>query len=129
MKKLLLSFLVFFLGKIVFAQTVVVLDLPQPCEGYEIQENESVVSTFVVDVYPNPASESVTLSLSNSGPLGKLDVQVSDAQGNVILNKQMFSLHTELRTQLSIDGLAPGIYTVIVRLEDSISAKKLIVKK
>lgn len=61
MKKLLLSFLVLFLGKIVFAQTVVVLDLPQPCEGYEIQENESVVSTFVVDVYLLPDNWSTSV--------------------------------------------------------------------
>ena len=108
-------------------QTIVVLELPNPCAQ---NSTEEVLSQgFDFDVFPNPADKSVTLSFSDTQPVGKLEVQVTDMKGVAVLRKQYYSAFTELRTEMSLDGLAPGVYVISVNGKEYHSMKKLIIKK
>lgn len=126
MKKLLLLFVGIVLAQFAMSQTVVVLNVPNPCEQNGVED--VVLSTFDFNVYPNPADKAVTLSFSDITPIGKIEVEVSDMRGAAVLRKQYYSSFTELRTEMSIDNLAPGVYTISVRGKETYSIKKLVIK-
>lgn len=107
-------------------QTVVVLYVPNPCSGNGMEE--SISSDFDFSVFPNPTDESVTLSFSSTEAVGKLEVQITDMRGVIVVKKQYYSSFTELRTELKIGNLAPGVYTISARGRETFSVKKLIIK-
>ena len=127
MKKLFLIIVSLVLAQFAMAQTIVVLDLPDPCSGTGVEE--SVTTDFDFGVYPNPADNAVTLSFSSANPIGKVEVQVTDMRGVAIVKKHYYSAFTELRTEMSLGGLAPGVYTISVKSKEVYSVKKLIIKK
>lgn len=126
MKKLLLLFVGVVLAQLAMSQTVVVLNVPNPCEQNGVED--VVQTTFDFNVYPNPADKAVTLSFSDIAPIGKVEVEVSDMKGVAVLRKQYYSSYTELRTEMSLDNLAPGVYTIGVRGKGTYSVKKLVIK-
>ena len=126
MKKLLLLFLGVVLAHFAKAQTVVVLNVPDPCAQNGMED--VVQTTFDFNVYPNPADKVVTLSFSDVIPIGKVEVSVADMKGATLIRTQYYSDFNELRTDLSLDKLAPGVYTISVRGKESYSVKKLIIK-
>lgn len=126
MKKLLFLFLGLMLVHLASAQTVVVLDVPEPCAQNGVEE--PVQATFDFNVYPNPADKAVTLSFSDVDPIGKVEVQVADLKGVAVIQKQYYSAFNELRTELSLNNLAPGVYSISVKGKETYSVKKLIIK-
>lgn len=108
------------------AQTVVVLNVPDPCAQNGVEE--TVQATFDFNVYPNPADKAVTLSFSDVEPIGKVEVMVADMKGVEMIRKQYYSNRDELRTEMSLEKLAPGIYTISVRGKETYSVKKLIIR-
>lgn len=115
------------LAQFAVAQTIVVLNVPDPCS--EIGVEEFVTTDFDFGVFPNPADHAVTLSFSNTEPIGKIEVQVADMRGVVVARKQYYSEFTELRTEMALGKLAPGVYTISARGKETFSVKKLIIKK
>ena len=126
MKKILLFTLGMLFAKFVMAQTIVVLDLPNPCSGTGVEE--TVTQDFEFGVFPNPADDAVTLSFSSTDPIGKVVVEVCDLKGVTVIREQYYSVYTELRTELMLGKLAPGVYTISVRGKETYSMKKLIIK-
>lgn len=126
MKKLFLLFVGVLLAHWAMAQTVVVLNLPEPCAQNGVED--VIQTTFDFNVYPNPADKAVTLSFSDSDPIGKVEVLVSDMRGATVIRKQYFSSFSELRTEMQLDELAPGVYTISVRGKETHSVKKLVIK-
>lgn len=127
MKKCFLLFAGILLAQFVMAQTIVVLNVPNPCSGIGVEEFNT--TDFDFGVFPNPADDAVTLSFSNADPIGKVEVQVADMRGVVVARKQYYSEFTELRTEMALGKLAPGVYTIIARGKEVYSVKKLIIKK
>lgn len=126
MKKLILLFVGLMLGQFAMAQAVVVLDLPDPCSGMGVEE--TISKDFDFGVYPNPADDAVMLSFSNTEAIGKVEVQVTDMKGVAVIRKQYYSSHNELRTEMELGQLAPGVYTISVKGKGVYSIKKLIIK-
>ena len=79
-------------------------------------------NTTTMTLYPNPASEKVTIALSRVESGAK--VVVSDMQGRVILSDNMSSDTYEL----SVENLSSGVYYIRVIDGTSIHTQKLIVK-
>ena len=125
MKKALL-FITLFIAQWAMGQTIVVLDIPNPCSQNSTEEINS--SNIDFNVFPNPADKSVTLSFSGTEPVGKLEVQVTDMRGIALIMKQYYSSFTELRTEMALDDLAPGVYVVSVRSKNCYVRKKLVIK-
>ena len=126
MKKLLLLLAVILMSQFVMSQTVVVLNVPDPCAQNGVEED--VETTFDFNVYPNPADKTVTLSFSDVDPIGKVEVWVTDMRGVTVLQKRYYSAFTELRTEMTLANIAPGVYTIAVRGKETYSVKKLIIK-
>ena len=126
MKKYLLFVIGLVFAQYAAAQTIVVLDLPNPCAGTGVEE--TMTQDFEFGVFPNPADNAVTLSFSNAEPIGKVEVEVCDLKGVTVIREQYYSLYTELRTELMLGKLAPGVYAISVRGKEIYSVKKLIIK-
>ena len=126
MKKILFLAIGLILSQLAMAQTIVVLDLPNPCSGAGMEE--TVTKDFDFGVFPNPADDAVTLSFSSTDPIGKVEVEVCDLRGVSVIREQYYSVYTELRTELNLDKLAPGIYTISVRGKETYAVKKLIIE-
>lgn len=112
------------LAQLAVSQTVVVLDLPNPCENNGVED--VIQSAFDFKVFPNPADASVTLSFSDIAPIGKVEVEVCDMKGVSVIRKQYYSSYTELRTEMALEDIAPGVYTIAVRGKEVNMVKKLI---
>lgn len=126
MKKLFLLFVGVLLAHWAMAQTVVVLNLPEPCAQNGVED--VIQTTFDFNVYPNPADKAVTLSFSDADPIGKVEVLVSDMRGATVIRKQYFSSFSELRTEMQLDELTPGVYTISAKGKEKHSVKKLVIK-
>lgn len=126
MKKLLFLFVGVVLTQLAMSQTIVVLDVPDPCAQNGIED--VVQTTFDFIVYPNPADNTVMLSFSDVDPIGKVEVQVVDMRGVAVIRKQYYSTFNELRTEMSLDNLAPGVYTISAKGKETYSVKKLVIK-
>ncbi|MCQ2188382.1 MAG: cellulase family glycosylhydrolase, partial [Paludibacteraceae bacterium] len=71
------------------------------------------------DVYPNPTSGEFTVTLAKTG---KAIVEITSATGQIVYSAEVENSVTINKT------LAAGVYTVVVKFENGISAKKLVVK-
>lgn len=124
MKKLLLFVLLLLTVMVARSQTVMVLNLPDPCEGYAVEEHQE--STFIFSAFPNPANDKLTLQFSDIQPLGKLEVTLSDAKGVVLKRERFYSSYEGLQTDLNIKDLAPGVYILDVKGKESHSMKRIV---
>lgn len=87
---------------------------------------ESVDYGLDMDIYPNPASGSVTISLS--GISGHVEFCVMDVEGRKVMSDG-FVCTGDCTTRINLANLAQGIYFVQAITEDgSMTAKKLVVK-
>jgi hypothetical protein len=75
----------------------------------------SEIEASRISVYPNPASTKITVK-----GLVVTQLQLLDATGKLVV--------TSIGNQLSIEGVAPGLYTVIVETTNGNIAKKVIIE-
>jgi len=83
--------------------------------------NEQHISK-IFSIWPNPASDNVTISLA--GMENDYAVNVFDSQGRLVVNKILTSQDTVLDTS----GLSTGIYMVSISDGERTEVKKLIIK-
>lgn len=89
-----------------------------------VQEIETI-SSF--NVYPNPVQVNEKLFLKLNHPNAKEGiVEINDMTGKIIFSKQLTSGY--FTHEISTAKLYPGIYLVKLKLENSISIKKLLVR-
>lgn len=84
-------------------------------EAILISGNHSPVAPSTISLFPNPAVETVFLSISNYD--GEATILVTDVQGRVVV-QQKNSLHTGMSVPVQMKGQAAGLYQVQIRLAD-----------
>ena len=85
-------------------------------------ENNYSISTF--SMYPNPASNVVSISLDNSSE--NISIIIYDQLGRRVLNKDFENVNNKV--QISLNELNKGVYYVQVVSETTKFTKKLIIK-
>jgi hypothetical protein len=80
-------------------------------------------STF--DVYPNPATDVVTVELSEVGSVDA-QIEVLDIKGQVVSSEVMSAGQTSV--QVNTSSLASGIYTVRVKSENGVATERVVIK-
>jgi hypothetical protein len=87
-------------------------------------------TTFtIVNLYPNPASETVTclLSVPNAG---SIDLKLYDLSGRIVLEKQIIvSEPNEMSAVLDVSSLASGVYTLQATCGGSGASAKCVVAR
>jgi hypothetical protein len=81
----------------------------------------------LTSVYPNPAREVLTISLS-SQTVGKLQIQLLDMSGRKVLGSDWQLAEGEGSKQLSLDGIPAGIYLLELRNNNSFAAQRIVIQ-
>lgn len=87
----------------------------------EILIRESVTATTGLRFYPNPARDNLVIQRETDEAA---TLQIMHMNGKIYLQKMLFS-HTE---KLSLEGLAPGIYLMVVQQEQGDIVERLVVQ-
>lgn len=84
--------------------------------------------SYSFDIYPNPASEQITLSLIPKQSM-KYTAQLVDVNGRAVkylLTDEVIS-GSEKTLLLNVEDVEPGIYFLMLRSEESAAAKRIII--
>ena len=95
-----------------------------PCVGIKEIGNDFSKS---VDIYPNPAHESVTVAFSAKAS-GKYTVKIMDMAGKLVKEESMIAVKGDNTHEMALNGIAKGIYTIILEKENSSAKTKLSIK-
>ena len=86
--------------------------------------NEIVNAENPISVYPNPATQIITISAQEN--LSNAVVLIYDLSGKLVLQKDIHSIHKQ--TNLDISSLENGIYMIQVNNNNRVSRFKLMKK-
>jgi hypothetical protein len=84
--------------------------------------NDATAVSIIANVYPNPAEDKATISVSNVANGTK--IVVSDMQGRILLSDDM----TESTYELNTSNYASGVYYIRIISGNAVNTQKLIVK-
>ena len=84
-------------------------------------------AVLAFNIYPNPADKVVTISFSNTTE-GDYTIKLIDVMGRVIKSETGNATTGDNAHIMNLDGIAKGIYMVILQKGDSISKAKLVVE-
>ncbi len=82
--------------------------------------NEIENKELIVEIYPNPATEKITIETNESIHA----VKVSNVLGEIILNKNYVS--NESKVEINIDAIPQGIYFLRVKMKDEWCVRKFV---
>lgn len=127
MKKLLLSCCFMLFAAIALGQTIVELDLPDPCSNLSVEE---ITPNRNIDfsIFPNPTDGNFTLSIESVNSLGQVKMEISDPSGAVVLSEKYHTGDRQLQTLLNVSNLSSGFYLITLYNKEGKTVKKLIVK-
>ena len=77
------------------------------------------------DVYPNPATDVVTVELSEAGS-ADAQVEVLDIKGQVVSSEVLTAGQSSI--QVNTSTLASGVYTVRVKSESGVATERVVIK-
>ncbi len=86
--------------------------------------NISEDNNIEVDVYPNPASDFVVINFAKVSNFGKVEMQITDISGKLILEKSITSSETEI----DIKQLAVGTYFIEIQNGTEVFIEKIVKK-
>ena len=97
------------------------------CEEEGEKSLDSNVSTEL-SIYPNPASDLMTLELMTSSN-GTVEVAIMDVTGRIVLPARSISVQADMLQRISLDvsTLQNGTYLVTVLAEGSITSKTIMI--
>lgn len=75
-----------------------------------------------VDVYPIPATSTLTVTIKGASITGPATLQISDVAGRMVGQQET---HQET-AQLPLDAYAPGTYILLIRLGDRTTARRIV---
>ncbi|MEZ4890332.1 MAG: T9SS type A sorting domain-containing protein [Crocinitomicaceae bacterium] len=91
-----------------------------------VKNNNELVSG--VSVYPNPAADNAEVSF-NLNAASDVTINVVDVNGKVVNSNVLKNLAVGANsTSLNVANLANGVYSVVIKSNDSTVTKKLVVR-
>ena len=97
------------------------------CTARLEEQTGTVPTLFDFNVYPNPATGSVTIAF-NSDNENSYSLKLIDVMGRVIKTEIDNAAIGENSHVMNLDGIAKGIYMIILQKGDNISKGKLVVE-
>ena len=93
--------------------------------NYKMFKNELIdpIKEPNINLYPNPVIDELNIKLSSSKFLNsdKLNIEITDVEGKIILNKQLINVSDFVK--LNVDHLESGIY--LIQLTNDVSIEKI----
>ena len=113
-----------------------VIPAPTPCEHFAEGEVEDYLLTILTprlanpeldqqfEVWPNPATDQVTVQLT-SQLNGEAKVSLIDMQGRLVMSSTVAVQEGSNNMQLSVDGLAEGLYILNIQVGESVQQQRI----
>jgi endoglucanase Acf2 len=79
----------------------------------------------IVNLFPNPAKEELTLQLSALGG-SRLQLEFIDVSGKVVFVKEILMEHDFAEQHLSLNGLAAGMYVITLKDQAGVTHSKFV---
>ena len=79
-----------------------------------------------LDVFPNPASNQLNVRFSAAEVTGRVQLQIIDMTGRVLSQQSYSKPMTELRAEVNVDALAPGLYRVLLTSERGVVSRPFV---
>jgi len=76
------------------------------------------------ELYPNPATDKVLLTMKGNNPTQRCKIQITDAQGKILQERN----ENKQASELDIDQYAPGVYYVRLVSDRKTTTRRLIIK-
>jgi hypothetical protein len=80
-------------------------------------------------IYPNPASGVLNIQINGLNGSGGLTVKLSDAIGQVIIEKAMVNPSNNITIQLPVQSLASGVYLLQVQCNEHLVTRRVVIAK
>nr|NQU90403.1 T9SS type A sorting domain-containing protein [Bacteroidota bacterium] len=80
------------------------------------------LNTASLEIYPNPASEEITIKLNNSYT-GVVGVKIIDSKGQVLVEKNFTN-----KTNLNVSTFSGGVYYVKINNEHLNEVRKIVIR-
>lgn len=87
-----------------------------------------VENNFGLNVYPNPANTSATISMELNNE-ADVAINVSDLAGKVVYSNTLGKVNGAQKVTVNTDSLTSGVYMVSVTVDGVVSTQKLVVRK
>ena len=106
-----------------YQDTILGYVTPRMINTMNIVSNEEFALNSRIDLYPNPATKTLVLNISDAN-LNIESYQVIDATARVVMNGNLSNGFNEL----NVEGLTPGVYFVKVQTNEGESVQRFIKK-
>ncbi|PTM04171.1 MAG: hypothetical protein DA405_08225 [Bacteroidetes bacterium] len=106
-----------------YQDTILGYVTPRLINAMNIVSNEEFALNSRIDLYPNPATKTLVLNISDAN-LNIESYQVIDATARVVMNGNLINGFNEL----NVEGLTPGVYFVKVQTNEGESVQRFIKK-
>jgi hypothetical protein len=82
-------------------------------------------------LYPNPNNgEFVNINLSNvNSDVERIAVDIYDSFGKLVISRQIANAGSQFNVIMPLDGIAAGVYTVSIILNDEVRTERMIVQR
>ena len=97
-----------------------------PCDPTGVTQVTQYNDKFI-NVYPNPASGTATIVFS-SGKGGNFNLKMVNVLGQVVINESGNAVAGLAQQVLNLEGVAKGVYSIVVQKDNSIYTAKLVVE-
>ena len=77
-----------------------------------------------IAIYPNPTKNKVNISIKNSSQ--KIKLVLLDLQGRRLIEKSLNTNSSNFKTQLNLETLSQGVYTLMLNIDGKLITKKII---
>ena len=101
--------------------------LPNPCSFTYVAE-KNPAPDILLEVFPNPASESITLDVTSKNMLGVFTVQLYNVMGLPVWQEKYFAPSYQWRKSLDLSRFGPGIYFLSIRRGQDVNTVKIVIK-
>jgi len=102
-------------------------------DNLQIQDVISAVEDFIVKedfvVFPNPANESITVSLDLISVSNQINIKVQDILGRTIHDRSINKPSRQVREEFSLEGLDSGLYLIEVSFNDRDKISQKVMKQ
>lgn len=104
---------------------------PQPnflhfCSNQVGVKTEKSPAVSSIEIYPNPASNTVTLDLNSSEKVNSNSYRIFDMIGNVLVDKTIGAISGRYTEKVDVSEFSKGIYFIEIMQDGVKSTKKLI---
>lgn len=91
-----------------------------------IYKESDIIGNSIINIYPNPCSENLNFEIISKNK-GRLQIFLYDMLGKEVINSVVKDFHIYYNTKINVSTMQGGMYFLIVKFDNEIVSKKIII--